>query len=155
MADLHSKEHRASEFSLITVSNSSCERCLSTGGGGHAWRKGACVAKGGMHSKWGVCGKEGVCMAVGACVAGETVTAADGTHPTGMHSCFFLFSIITLDNFGFVHNGDSSLFRMDEVFCFQFQYLVFTTYLPTGKRLVSTTCLLATKSLPTTKSLVF
>ena len=22
-----------------------------------------------------------------ACVAGETATAADGTHPTGMHSC--------------------------------------------------------------------
>ena len=24
----------------------------------------------------------------GACVAGETATAADGTHPTGMHSCY-------------------------------------------------------------------
>ena len=24
----------------------------------------------------------------GGCVAGETATAADGTHPTGMHSCF-------------------------------------------------------------------
>ena len=23
----------------------------------------------------------------GACMAGETATAADGTHPTGMHSC--------------------------------------------------------------------
>ena len=23
----------------------------------------------------------------GACVAGETATAADGTHPAGMHSC--------------------------------------------------------------------
>ena len=23
----------------------------------------------------------------GACVAGGTATAADGTHPTGMHSC--------------------------------------------------------------------
>ena len=23
------------------------------------------------------------------CMAGETSTAADGTHPTGMHSCFF------------------------------------------------------------------
>ena len=23
----------------------------------------------------------------GACVAGETATAADGTYPTGMHSC--------------------------------------------------------------------
>ena len=31
---------------------------------GHAW-------------KWGG----------GACVVGKTATAADGTHPTGMHSC--------------------------------------------------------------------
>ena len=23
-----------------------------------------------------------------ACVAGETATAADGTYPTGMHSCY-------------------------------------------------------------------
>ena len=29
------------------------------------------------------------------CVAGETATAADGTQPTGMHSCFF-FSILFL-----------------------------------------------------------
>ena len=27
-------------------------------------------------------------MVEGACIAGETATAADGTHPTGMHSCF-------------------------------------------------------------------
>ena len=27
---------------------------------------------------------QGVC----ACVAGETATVADGTHPTGMHSCY-------------------------------------------------------------------
>ena len=42
--------------------------CLSTGGimrgRGHAWRE------------FG-----------GVCVTGETATAADGTHPTGMHSC--------------------------------------------------------------------
>ena len=36
-------------------------------GGGHVW--------------WGAC-------MVGGIVAGETTTAADGTHPTGMHSCF-------------------------------------------------------------------
>ena len=39
---------------------------------------GACVAgayvAGGMHGR-------------GACVAGEMATAADGTHPTRMHSC--------------------------------------------------------------------
>ena len=27
-----------------------------------------------------------------ACVAEETATAADGTHPTGMHSCLVAFS---------------------------------------------------------------
>ena len=37
------------------------------------------MAKGGMHG-----GR--ACM--GVCLTGETVTAADGTHPTGMHSWF-------------------------------------------------------------------
>ena len=47
-------------------------------GGEHAWQ-GACVAGG--HA-WQGCvrGQE-------ACMAGETATAADGTPPTGMHSC--------------------------------------------------------------------
>ena len=35
----------------------------------------------------GVVRPRGACAARGACVAGETATAADGTHPTGMHSC--------------------------------------------------------------------
>ena len=30
----------------------------------------------------------GACTAGGACMAGETATAADGSHPTGMHSWF-------------------------------------------------------------------
>ena len=50
----------------------------------HTWQRGACVVK-------GVCEVKGACMAGGwgsvASVAGETATAADGTHPTGMHSC--------------------------------------------------------------------
>ena len=29
----------------------------------------------------------GACVA-GVCMAGDTATAADGTHPTGMHSCW-------------------------------------------------------------------
>ena len=29
----------------------------------------------------------GAYMVGGTCVAGETATAVDGTHPTGMHSC--------------------------------------------------------------------
>ena len=78
--------------------------CVAKGGACVAKRgmrgKGrACVAKRGMCGKgracvaqgrhvWqrgGMCGKGWACM-VGACVAGETATAADGTHPTGMHS---------------------------------------------------------------------
>ena len=64
----------------------------------HAWHEG------GMHGR-GLCGRvvgghawQGMCMAEGACMAGghawqgvrmagEMATAADGTHPTGMHSC--------------------------------------------------------------------
>ena len=68
-------------------------------GGGHTWQE-VCMAE-------GVCagGVAGACM-VGACVArdawwgrlgvacmaGETATSADGTHPTGMLSCWFSFS---------------------------------------------------------------
>ena len=47
---------------------------------GHAWWEG-------MHSRghaW---------QGDGACVAGETATAADGTHPTGMDSCSHIFSL--------------------------------------------------------------
>ena len=60
--------------------------------------------KGGVHDKGdmgavymvkGVRGK-GACMAGDmrgrrVCVAGKTATAADGTHPTGMHSCCLCF----------------------------------------------------------------
>ena len=70
------------------------------GSRGHAWW-GACMAKGGMHGRghvwWGRAWRQ-ACVAggmhggghawqEGVCVAGETATAADGTHPTGMHSC--------------------------------------------------------------------
>ena len=41
----------------------------------------------------GVCGRrhawQGACMAGRAWIAGETTIEAGGTHPTGMHSCFF------------------------------------------------------------------
>ena len=56
-------------------------------------RVGACMAR--LGRAWqGGCGRRGACMAgghvwhEGACVAGETATAVDGTHPTGMHSCY-------------------------------------------------------------------
>ena len=43
-------------------------------GGGYAWQ-------GGLHGRW-------------SCMAGETANAADGTHPTGMHSCLIILSLI-------------------------------------------------------------
>ena len=78
-------------------------RCMVVG---CAWQ-GACVA-GGMHGKVGdMCGKvgghvwqggghvwwgdawQGGHVWWGVCVAGETATAAYGTHPTRMHSCLY------------------------------------------------------------------
>ena len=60
---------------------------LSTGGDlhGRGCRGGGVCMVGGMH------GRE-------ACVAVETSTAADGTHPTGMHSCILL-SLRHIDDF--------------------------------------------------------
>ena len=58
-------------------------------GRGHAWQ-GMCVV-GGVA---GMCMVGGVhdrgCAWQGACVAAETATAADGTHPTGMHLLYTL-----------------------------------------------------------------
>ena len=49
---------------------------------------GGTFVAGGMHNV-GRVWMAGACAAVGgAYVAGETATAADGTHPTGMHSCY-------------------------------------------------------------------
>ena len=65
------------------------------GGGawqGDAWHgvcMGACVAWG--HAWQGGVHGMGACVGGGACMAGETTTAADSTHPTGMHSCFLNF----------------------------------------------------------------
>ena len=52
-------------------------------------RGGACVAgRGDVHGRWHVW-QGCVCIAGGGvCMAGEMATAADGTHPTGMHSCW-------------------------------------------------------------------
>ena len=58
-------------------------------GRGCVWQTGTCMAGGHV---W-----QGVCL----CVAGETATAADGTHPTRMHSCcalFLLFMYIIENN---------------------------------------------------------
>ena len=60
--------------------------------GGHAWQG---AWKGDVHGRghvWqeGMCGRGDMC-GKGACMAGKTAIAAGGTHPTGMHSCFFFF----------------------------------------------------------------
>ena len=47
--------------------------------------KGACMAK--------ECAWQRRRWQRGACVAGETATAADGTHPAGMHSCSFCWLV--------------------------------------------------------------
>ena len=59
--------------------------------GGHAWQGacivGVCMARG-MHGRghaW-----QGGMHGKGGGVVGEMATAADGTHPTGMHSCLRL-----------------------------------------------------------------
>ena len=68
------------------------EACMA---GGHMWQGvcvvGSCMA--GRHAwQWGHAWRGGG----EACMAVETTTAADGTHPTGMHSRFFFnFSIHT------------------------------------------------------------
>ena len=52
---------------------------------------GACMAGGawqGGHA-WQGCAWQGACVVIRACVAGETATAAGGTHPTGMYSCLY------------------------------------------------------------------
>ena len=50
--------------------------------------EGACMVKGLCMMKRGSCMTGGHAWWWGACTAGETAAAADGTHPTGMHSCF-------------------------------------------------------------------
>ena len=55
-------------------------------GRGMRGRGGVCVAGG--HAWWGT--GHGGGGGGGACLAGEMATAASGTHPTGMHSCYFL-----------------------------------------------------------------
>ena len=41
---------------------------------------------------WGGTWQGRACMAVGM-LAGEMATKPAGTHPTGMHSCFYIFSL--------------------------------------------------------------
>ena len=75
------------------------EACVVGGvhGRGHTWQRGVCgreacmaggMCGGGVHGRghvwWGMHGR-------GACVTGETATAADSIHHTGMHSCYLFF----------------------------------------------------------------
>ena len=61
--------------------------CLA---GGHVWQ-GACMVARAVHGTGGhVWQQVSVCPQEGE-GAGETATTADGTHPTGMHSCLCYF----------------------------------------------------------------
>ena len=66
--------------------------CMAVGAyvaGGREWK--GCAWQGGMHGIGYMAGRvyvAGVCAWLGGCVTGETATAADITHPTGMHSHF-------------------------------------------------------------------
>ena len=81
-------------FSHLSVSHS-----VHRGRDGHVWQgdlhgKGVCVA-GGMHGRCVCVAGDHAWQGGNACpgvfyTAGEMATAADGTHPTGMHSCYSL-----------------------------------------------------------------
>ena len=61
-----------------------CGRGACVAGG--TYDGGACIAGGVWQA---ACMAGGAYMAGRAWMAGETTTEAGGTHPTGMHSCFF------------------------------------------------------------------
>ena len=70
-------------------------------GGGSAWQ-GACMAGGvgGLYGGEG-CAWQGRGMhSRGTCLAGQTATAADGRHPTGMHSCYSILFLINMKDEG-------------------------------------------------------
>ena len=85
-------------------------------GRGHVWH-------GSMHGRGCVAGEH---VWWGACVAGETATAVDGTHTTGMHSCFLfiitfksvIMSFITVNcdllSFTMSFTTTKRLFRLHE-----------------------------------------
>ena len=105
---------------VFTVRNSSCRKVMFSqasvilSGGVHGretecvWRGGGMYGRRGMHGRgmrdrghaWcGVCAWQWACVVGGVhgrgvCWAGETATAADGTRPTGMHSCILQNDIV-------------------------------------------------------------
>ena len=102
-APLSQKEERVKY--IVTVRNSSCGKVLfsqvsvcSQGGCipvracmcvSHHVRGRGCLPEGGvcLGDIWpGGCLPGGVCLV--GCTPPETASAADGTHPTGMHSCY-------------------------------------------------------------------
>ena len=85
---------------VITVRNSGCGKVMFSQ---------ACV-KNSVH--WGVC--MGGCMSGGTCCGGGDMCgmghAADGTHPTGMHSCYILTSIYS--SFSVISNVAQLLYNV-------------------------------------------
>ena len=64
--------------------------CLVQGGGGYAWSQGGVCLVRGLAWSGGWPGPGGGAWSLGVLVEtpSEIATAAGGTHPTGMHSCF-------------------------------------------------------------------
>ena len=74
-----SVHHRGHAWWGACITGSMCCR-------GHAWHGGMHVRGYAWQEHAGQLGMHGR----GACMAGETATAADGMHPTGMHSCLVM-----------------------------------------------------------------
>ena len=82
----------------------------------------------------GMCGRgvhgKGMCMtgghaSQGACMAGKTATAADGMHPTGMHSCYFILLPSSTMSFLLDPKGGSRISRTTfplSTKCFKFEF---------------------------------
>ena len=59
------------------------------GEGGHAWQKGACMAKGGMRDEGGHVWQRGGMCGMHTPTQYTASHCMGGTHPTGMHSCYY------------------------------------------------------------------
>ena len=81
-----------------------------------------------VHGRGSMCGRSG------ACVAGEMATAADSTHPTGMHSCEHMSSYIPINVNSIVKQNQLTSItpstRKPET-CFRIQTSMFTEWIHT------------------------
>ena len=67
--------------------------------------EGVCMVRGGMHGRRHVW--LGVVHGRGMCMAGKMAIAVGSTHPTGMHSCVYIFKKSALSSFSELNAIDS------------------------------------------------